>query len=172
MIARRWDARAGQEVGNSMKHSDVYAGPILDLVTSTNCKLIVVGQRASLERWDARSKEQIGDYIKVPGLAGNIMISNNGEAIACGSEYYGYLRKWETNSGKCVCRAINWSEVVQILDEMERARQSGSQECDVFARKNIFPIEARFASVSPEQKKCFGLDNGSVAILERRQPNF
>ena len=112
---------------------------------------------------------QIGDSIKVPGWAANIMISNDDETIACGSKFDYYVQKWETTTGKPMCEPMKWYEGVHILDEMKRAGLSGNQECDVFVRKDTLPVEAWDAAVSPDKKKCvLGLANGSVAICERR----
>ena len=49
MTVRRWDARNGKEVGKPMKKSAGQAGLILDLLTSTDCKLIVLGSHTSLQ---------------------------------------------------------------------------------------------------------------------------
>ena len=94
----------------------------------------------------------MGDYIKVPGWAGKIMISNDGETIACGSEYYDYVRKWVTKSGERVCGPMKWSERVQILDVMELPRQHGSKQKDVFAQYEAYPIEGRFSAAYQGQK--------------------
>ena len=96
-----------------------------------------------MRRWNARTGEQIGDDIEVPGCAENIVISNDGGTIACGSKPDDYVQKWETSTGKPICEPMKWSEGEHMLDEMERARLCGDQECDAVVRQNIFPIEMR-----------------------------
>ena len=165
---RRWDARTGEEVGKSMKHSGGHEYGIDDLVISIDGKLIVSGAYRSLERWDARTGERVGDYIKVPGWARNIIISNDGETIAWGSKFYGYVQKWETKSGKPVGEPMKWSEGEHMLEEMERARLCGDQDCDAVVRKDTYPLEMTCRAVCPDKNKIvLGLRNGNVAVCER-----
>ena len=97
------------------------------------------------------------------------MISNDGETIDCGSKFHHYFQKWETKTGKTMCEPVMWSEGEHILDEMEQARLCRDQSCYAFVRKDTFPIEMRCKAVFPDLKKyILGLDNGSVAICERR----
>ena len=166
---RRWDARTGEEVGKPMKHSGGGSLGIESLVISTGGKLIVAGSNGSLGRCDARTGERIGDEIKVPGWALNVMISNDRETIACGSEDHNYVQKWETISGDPIGEPMKWSEGEHILDEMKRARLSVDQEFDVLVGKDRFPVKVKRTAVCPNQKKIvLGLDSGSVVICERR----
>ena len=80
-IVRRWDAKTGDEFGKPMKHSGGDIVGIVDLVISTDGKLIVLGTYGSLERWDTRTGEQIGDYIEVPGHAEILLTSSEGKAL-------------------------------------------------------------------------------------------
>ena len=103
-----------------MKHSGCDMNGIEDLVISTVGRLIVSSLYRSLERWDARTGEQIGDYIKVPDCPEYIVISSDGETIVCRSKGYDYVQKWETKTGKHICEPMKWSDGKHILDEMER----------------------------------------------------
>ena len=103
----------------------------------------------------------------MPGGPDKIVLSNDGKTIACGSSRDDYVQKWETNTGKPLIEPMKWSEGVQILDEMERARLCGDQDCDAIVRKDTFPFEMTYTAVCPDPKKIvLGFDNGSVAICE------
>ena len=152
-----------------MKQSGGYVLGIVDLLISTVGKLILSGSVGSLERWDARTGEQMGDYIEVSAYSDKIGLSNDGETIACGSASDDYVQKWETKSGKPVCDPMNWSKGEHILDEMEQTRLCGDQICDSDVRKDTYPFEMQCRAFSPDLKKIvLGLDNGIVAICERR----
>ena len=98
-----------------------------------------------------------------------IAISNDGETIAGGSRYGNYFQKWETMTGKPICELMKWSKGEHMLDEMERARLCGDQECDAVGRKDTFPVEMQCRAVCPDKKKIvLGLRNGNVAVCERR----
>ena len=105
----------------------------------------------------------------MPGSAHKIVLSNEGETITCGSIYHDYVQKWETKTGKTMCEPMKWIEGKYKLDEMERARLCGVQECDAAVRKDTFPIEISYRAVCPDKKNVvLGLDNGSVAVCEWR----
>ena len=144
---RRCDARTGKAIG---KPIEGHSGDISTLAISTDGNLIVSGtEDESIGRWNARTGEEIGYDIKVPGPAGNLAICNDGETIACGSEYVNYILKWETMYGK----TMKWSESVRILEEMERARLCGDRECDAGGRKDTFPAEMSCRAVFLRQEQ-------------------
>ena len=56
-----------------------------------------------------------------------------------------------------------------MLDEIERGRLCGDQECDAAVRKDTFPIEMSCRAVCPDKGNfVLRLDNGSVAVCEWR----
>ena len=96
-------------------------------------------------------------------------MSNDGETIACRSMVCDYVQKWETMTGKPIGEPMKWNEGEHMLDEMERARLCGDQECDAVVRKDTIPIEMLCRIVWPDKKKIvLGLRDGSVAVCERR----
>ena len=98
-----------------------------------------------------------------------IVLSNEGETIACGSQHDDYVQKWKTKSEKPVCEPMKWSEGKHVLDEMEQERLCGEQVCDAAVRKDIFPIEISCRAVCPDKNNVvLGLDSGSVAFCEWR----
>ena len=122
-----------------------------------------------MRRWDARTGEQIGYDIAVRGSVRRIVISNDGETIACGPVHYYYFQKWEAMTGKPIGEPMKLKEGMHMLDEMERARLCGDQECDVVVRKDGLPIEIRCTAVCPDKNMIFlGLTNGNVAVCEWR----
>ena len=162
----KWDAGTGEAIGEPMKgHSSI----ILTLAISPDGNLIVSGSYDGMRRWDARNGEKIGDDIKVPGWVDKIVISNDGETIVCGSLVDDYVQQWEAKTGKPMCEPMTWwSEGEHMLDEMERARLCGHQECDAVGRNDVFPFEMRCRAVCPDKKKVvLGLDNGNVAVCQR-----
>ena len=94
-----WSAGTGEE---TEKPIEVHSVDDLILTISTDKNLIVSVWRGGMQRWNARSGEQIGDNIQVPGRAHKIVLSNNGETITCESKYDDYVQKWETKTGKSV----------------------------------------------------------------------
>ena len=127
------------------------------------------GSHFTVRLWNARTGEQIGDNIKVPGRPGKMVLSNDGDSIACGSKSYDYVQKWDTTTGKSVDEPMKWSEGEHMLDEMERARLCGDRKCDVVVRKDTYPIKMECRAVCPDKKKIvLGLENGNVVICERR----
>ena len=81
------------------------------------------------------------------------MINNDSETIACRFRLDDYIPKWETISGEPIGESMKWMEGENILYEMKRARLCSDQSCDASVRKDIFPLEAGCAAVSPDQKK-------------------
>ena len=137
-----------------------HSGDILGITISTDGNLIVSGSYASMLRWDARTGEQIGDGIQVPGRAENITLSNDRGTIACGSPYGNYVQKWDAMTGEPICEPMKWSDGERMLDGMERARLCGDQECDTVSRKDTFPIEISCRNVCRYKKKIvLGLRN-------------
>ena len=111
-----WSAGTGEEVEKPIQ---VHSVDDLILTMSTDGNLIVSVWRGSMQRWNARSGEQISDNIQVPGCPDKIVWSNDGETIACGSEYDDYVQNWETKSGKPMREPMKWSEGKYMLDEKE-----------------------------------------------------
>ena len=162
---RRWDARTGEAIGEPMGDQSDW---ILTLAISTDWKLIVTGSDGSMRQWDTSTGEQIGDDIKVPERAENLVISNDGETVACGSFRSDYVQKWETRTENPICEPMKWSGGEHMLEEMERARLCGDQECDPVVGKDTFPIEMGCRVGCPDKKKILlGLRNGNVVVCER-----
>ena len=67
----------------------------------------------------------MSDYIKVPGSPSKIVLSNDRETIAYGSEYHDYAQKCDTKNGKPLSEPMKSCEGEHILHEMERARLCG-----------------------------------------------
>ena len=163
---RRWDAGTGEAIE---KPIEVHSVDDLILTISTDGNLIVSVWRDGMQLWNATSGEQIGGDIDVPCWVDKIVISNDGETIACGSEYDDYVQRWETKTGKPICEPMKWSEGKYMLEEIERARLCGDQQCNALGRKDTFPIETWCTAVCPDKEKiAVGLKNGSVAVCERR----
>ena len=138
-------------------------------ISSDGNLIVSCSYDGSIRQWNARTGEQVGNDIELLGIPGEMVIRNDNDTIACGSEYYDYVWKWETRSGEPVGEPMKWSEGEHILDQIERARLCGHQVYDVAVRKETFPIEIQRTAVSPDQKKyVIGLKIGSVVICERR----
>ena len=175
---RRWDARTGGAIGRPMKrHSDWISSLAIstdgDLNVSSSSRSlgrsIVFGFCKSMRRWNARAGVQVGSDIKVPDFPDKIVISNDGENIACASKYRDCVQKWETKTGEPRCEPMKWSEGGPVLHEMERARLCGDKECDTFVRTDTFPIEMTYRAVCTDRRKIVqGLFYGSVVVFERR----
>ena len=135
---RPWDARTGEAIGKPMKWP---WSSISSLAISTDGNLIVSCSYDCIRRWDARTGEQVGDNIKAPGGAIKLVLSNDGETIACGSRSSDYVQKWEAKTGKPICEPMTWREGKHMLDKMERARLSADQDCDAIDRQDTLPIE-------------------------------
>ena len=149
---RRWSAGTGEEI---KKPIEVHSVDELILTISTDRNWIVSVWRGGIQRWNARSGEQIGDNMQVPGRAHKIVLSNDGETIACGSDHDDYVQKWETKSGKPVCEPMKWSEGKYMLDETERARLCGDQECDSAVRKDNFQLKCPIELFVQTRKMLF-----------------
>lgn len=120
-----------------------------------------------MQRWNARSGDEISNDIKVLEYVRKIVPSSDGETMACGSEFDDYVQKWEIKNGEPIGEPINWSEGRHIRDEIERARLSGDQVCDAVFRKDRFPIQISRRAVCPYKSKAvLGRDNGIDAVCE------
>ena len=164
---RRWDAQTGEPIGEPMEGS---GWRIDNVAISSDGNVIISSSSGIIQRWCARSGEEIGDGIEVGGIVDNLVISNDGKIITCGSSRGGdYAQQWETMTGEPVGERMKWSEGKHVLAEMERARLCGDRGSDSVARKDTLPIETKCRADHPDENKIIlGLQNGSVVICERR----
>ena len=152
------------------KPIEVHSVDDLILAISTDGNRIVSGSGdGSIRQWDSRTGKQVGEDNELPDSVKKIVISNDGQTIAGGSRHGNYVQKWETKTGKTICEPMKWSEGEHMLDEMERARLCGDQECNAIVRKDTIPIETSCRAVCPDKKKnVVGLEKGKVAVCEWR----